>query len=477
MGKKLKVRCAPSPSGTLHLGNAKTFLFNYLFSKKYDADFVLRIEDTDQARVVEGGAEKILAELKWLGLSPTMGWGTDNKPAVHYTQMERLPIYKKYADKLVSEGKAYHCYCSEEDLDKARAEALEKNPKNPFKYPGTCRTVDQNQDRPSVIRFKAPTEGHTEFEDVAFGKRSIPNKEMYDFVILRHNQIPLFNFANCIDDLVIDEITHVIRGSDHLKNTPHQVMICDALGLERPVYCHLPMLLNSAGGKLSKRDGAVSVAEFRELGFTPHGILNYLVRFGWGHGDQEIFSLPELTEKFTIEACGKNDGKFDMKKFISVQYEHLRSQALTGDDEYIDRLMPFLKKKGLDNPDPAVIKAALPLVRSRSHTLSEAADEITPFISDDVKSDNDFKDVSTQVRETISSLITELDTNNPWEENSLRQLTKSWLEKHNLSMKELGGFMRLSLTGRAHSPELFQVMATLGRARTLKRLQIGVERL
>jgi glutamyl-tRNA synthetase len=219
------------------------------------------------------------------------------------------------------------------------------------------------------------------------------------------------------------------------------------------------------------------VAEFRELGFTPHGILNYLVRFGWGHGDQEIFSLPELTEKFTIEACGKNDGKFDMKKFISVQYEHLRSQALTGDDEYIDRLMPFLKKKGLDNPDPAVIKAALPLVRSRSHTLSEAADEITPFISDDVKSDNDFKDVSTQVRETISSLITELDTNNPWEENSLRQLTKSWLEKHNLSMKELGGFMRLSLTGRAHSPELFQVMATLGRARTLKRLQIGVERL
>lgn len=471
---KLRVRCAPSPSGTLHCGNAKTFLFNYLYSKKYDADFLLRIEDTDTARVVDQGAEKILEELKWLGISPTMGWGVEGYDNESYTQMGRLSIYKKYADQLLDGGFAYRCYCSEEELNKAREEALLKNPKSPFKYPGTCRSIKEILDKPSVIRFKAPTEGHTEFEDIAFGKRSIPNKENYDFVIFRNNGIPLFNFANCIDDLAIDGITHIIRGSDHLKNTPQQVMITDALGFKRPAYCHLPMLLNSAGGKLSKRDGSVSVAEFRELGFTPQAILNYLVRFGWAHKDQEIFSMDDLISFFNIEDCGKNDGKYDMKKFISVQYEHLRNSNLTSDDEYIDRLIPFLAKIGIDNPEVDRMREALPLVRARAHTLVEAAEEIVPFLFDEIKSNPDFKDIPAQIKEKVSTLIDELDSHSGWEENNLRQLTKDWLAKHNLSLKDLGGFMRLSLTGRSNSPELFQVMATLGRSRSLKRLQIGV---
>lgn len=476
MSKKFRVRCAPSPSGTLHVGNAKTFLFNYLFSRKYDADFVLRIEDTDTARVVDQGAEKILAELQWLGLTPTMGWGTDNKPAGAYTQMERLPIYKKYAEQLLEQGAAYRCYCTSEELDKAREDALAKNPKNPFKYPGTCRDIKDVLDKPFVIRFKAPTEGHTEFNDVAFGKRSVPNKEMYDFVLLRHNGIPLFNFANCIDDLVVDNITHVIRGSDHLKNTPQQVMIADALGLERPVYCHLPMLLNAAGGKLSKRDGSVSVAEFREMGFTPHAILNYLVRFGWSHKDQEIFSLDQMINLFAIEDCGKNDGKFDMKKFTSVQYEHLKNESLTSQDEYIKRLIPFIKKKTKATPDTDRMLAALHLVRARAHTLVEAADEMIPFVIDGIDSP-DFKDVPVQVREKVSTLITALDKSPSWIENDIRQLTKEWLAQNNLTLKDLGGFMRLSLTGRSHSPELFQVMATLGADRSIKRLEIGACRL
>jgi glutamyl-tRNA synthetase len=478
MSKKFRVRCAPSPSGTLHVGNAKTFLFNYLFSRKYDADFVLRIEDTDTARVVDQGAEKILSELNWLGLTPTMGWGTDNCPAGAYTQMERLPTYKKYAEQLLEQGDAYRCYCTEEELTKARDEAMAKNPKHPFKYPGTCRDIKERLDKPFVIRFKAPTEGTTDYEDVAFGKRSVPNKENYDFVILRHSEIPLFNFANCIDDLVIDNITHVIRGSDHLKNTPQQVMIADALKLERPIYCHLPMLLNAAGGKLSKRDGSVSVAEFREMGFTPHAILNYLVRFGWSHKDQEIFSLDQMIDLFAIEDCGKNDGKFDMKKFTSVQYEHLKSEALTSTDEYEKMLLPFLKKKGLveDAFTSAKLRAAMPLVRARAHTLVEAADEMMPFVIDTIENP-DFKDVSMKVREKVSTLITALDSDPAWGEDHLRQLTKNWLVENDLSLKELGGFMRLSLTGRSHSPELFQVMATLGRRSSIKRLEIGASRL
>lgn len=480
MSQKFRVRCAPSPSGTLHIGNAKTFLFNWLFSKKYNADFVLRIEDTDTARVVEQGAEKILAELNWLGLTPTMGWGTDNRPAGAYTQMERLPIYRKYAERLLEQGTAYRCYCTDEELDKARKDAMEKNPKHPFKYPGTCRDIKEKLDKPFVIRFRAPTDGHTEFSDIAFGNRSIPNKENYDFVLLRHNGIPLFNFANCIDDLVIDHITHVIRGSDHLKNTPQQVMIADALGLQRPIYCHLPMLLNTVGGKLSKRDGSVSVAEFREMGFTPHAILNYLVRFGWSHKDQEIFSLDQMVELFAIEDCGKNDGKFDIKKFTSVQYEHLKDPKLTSDDEYVAHLTPFITKKDTTPFPEETLRTALPLVRARAHTLVEAAEEILPFLSEEVKTDlpENFKqNVPTLIQEKVSMLLSELKENASWDENSLRQLTKDWLTKHKLSLKELGGFMRISLTGRAHSPELFQVMAALGRARSLKRLQIGVDHL
>lgn len=478
MSKKLRVRCAPSPSGTLHIGNAKTFLFNYLFAKKYNADFVLRIEDTDTARAVEGGAERIFDDLKWLGLTPTMGWGTDNRPAGAYTQMERLPIYKQYAEELINKGLAYRCYCTQEELDKARASA---DPKHPFKYPGTCRNIKENFNKPFVIRFKAPTDGVIEFDDVAFGKRIIPNKENYDFVILRHNGVPLFNFANCIDDMIIDDITHVIRGSDHIKNTPQQIMICEALNLPRPVYCHLPMLLNSTGAKLSKRDGSVSVAEFRDMGFTPSSILNYLVRFGWSHKDQEIFSLDQLIDLFRLEDCGKHDGKFDMKKFSSIQYEHLKNKELVSDNEYISRLIPILQRKNIDKKliTPDRIKNALSLIRPRAHNLIEAANEIIPFISDEVNVD--FSEItpntSSLIKNKIDKLLTDLQQTKEWNEETVRQLTKEWLVKSALSLKEVGGFFRLSLTGRPHSPELFQVMATLGKDQSIKRLQTGLSQL
>ena len=325
---KMRVRFCPSPSGTLHLGNAKTALFNFLFAQKAGGDLLFRIEDTDQTRVVKDGAEKILADMVWLGLIPNMGFGTNNKPAGTYTQMERLETYQKIAHQLVEQGLAYRCYCTQEELDKKREEAIAANPKAPFKYPGTCRNIKEVLDKPFVIRFKAPTEGYTEFTDIAFGKRSVPNKENYDFVLMRANGIPLYNFAVVVDDGITDGITHIIRGSDHIKNTPTQVLLYQALGLQVPTLCSLPMLLNKDGQKLSKRDGSVSVAEFREAGYSPDAVLNYLVKFGWGHGNQELFSLSEMIDKFNLEDCNCRDGKFDPVKFASINTAHLKSETL-----------------------------------------------------------------------------------------------------------------------------------------------------
>lgn len=471
MSKELRVRSAPSPSGTIHAGNLKCFVINYLFSKKNNSQFLLRIEDSDQSRVVAGGAEKILDDMKWVGVVPTMGWGTDNKPAGAYTQMERLPIYKEYAEKLVEKGLAYKCYCSKEELDKKREEAFAKNPKAPFRYNGKCRDVKENKDLPYVIRFKTPTEGFTEFNDIAFGKCKVPNKENYDFVIFRGDGSPLFNFANCIDDVVIDKITHVIRGSDHLKNMPQQLMIIDALGAERPIYCHLSMLLNSKGDKLSKRDGAVSVEEFRKLGYSPGALINYLMRFGFSNGDQEIFSLNELINLFELEKIGKNDGRFDYAKLNAINFEHLRSKELTPDEDYARLLLPFLRARGID-PSPEEIYPILPLIRDKAKNFIEAAEKIDFFFRPNVNLDKSLTD-KFFTSDTISILndFSKALSNIEWSEVSLRTATQNWLGSKNISLKEIGQPLRVAITGQLVSPELFQTMQALGKNTVIKRLQ------
>lgn len=468
---KFNVRIAPSPSGTLHLGNAKTALFNYLFSKKYDANFILRIEDTDQSRVVPNGAENILADLAWLGIAPNVGFGTDNKPAGAYTQMERLPIYQKFAHQLVEQGLAYKCYCTQEELDKKRDEALAKDPKQPFKYPGTCRNIKQNLDKPYVIRFKAPTDGFTEFEDITFGKRAVPNKENYDFVILRQNGIPLYNFAVVIDDGITDNITHVIRGSDHLKNMPQQILLFRALGLKLPVFCHLPMLLNKDGQKLSKRDGSVSVADYRSKGYSPTAILNYLVKFGWGYGNQELFSLSDMVEKFTLEACNCRDGKFDPVKFASIDYSHLKSEDLTPSDIYIKHLLSVLDKRGIKTTT-GQLAPFVPVVRSRAKTFEEAADLLEPMLATEINPSKDllqktFNDKTGEYLSGINNLLSAVDD---WSEASLRTKMQAWLAEQNLLLKDIGGILRVALLGTPNSPELFSVMQAMGKEKSLHRL-------
>lgn len=479
MTSKMRVRFCPSPSGDLHLGNAKTALFNYLVSKKYGGEFVFRVEDTDQSRVVENGAEKILAEMKWLGIIPDIGYGVDKKLVNSYTQMGRLESYKKIAYDLVEKGLAYKCYCTQEELDKQRELALAENPKAPFKYPGTCRNLTKDLDKPFVIRFKAPTEGFTEFEDITFGKRKITNKENYDFVLLRANGIPLYNFAVVVDDGITDQITHVIRGSDHIKNMVTQVLIYQALNLKLPVFCHLPMLLGKEGQKLSKRDASVSVADYRKQGYAPHAVLNYLVKFGWGFGNQEIFSLQDMIDKFTLEACHCRDGKFNPTKFLNINIEHLKSEVLMPTSEYAKHIKFILEDSNKNiNVSQEQLETFIPVIRSRAKTFVEAVSLLEPMLQNEITIAPEL--INKTFNETTILYLKSLKAifcNTEWNEKTIRANVLSWLEKEKLSLKDIGAPLRLALLGQSNSPEIFQVLSAMGKAKSLNRLNITLSKL
>ncbi|MFI5303077.1 MAG: glutamate--tRNA ligase, partial [Polyangiales bacterium] len=353
-----RVRFAPSPTGYLHIGGVRTALFNWLWARKTGGTFILRIEDTDQERSTEASRQVILDAMKWLGLT----W--DEGPEVGgahgpYTQMERLAIYEAHADKLVAEAKAYRCVCTKETLDGQREALKARDPKASFRYPGTCRDAGHPKSAKHVVRFKVPSEGVTVYDDLVFGRVSTPNAAQQDFVLVRSDGVPLYNFGAVVDDLTMG-ITLVARGRDHMVNTPPQIMIYEALGHggdQLPRFAHLPMMLAPSGEKLSKRHGAVSVAEYQTNGFTPAALLNYLVRFGWSFGDQEIFSMQEMIDAFDWARCNKSDGKFDDKKLLKINHEHLKSGRLTPTNDYVARVKPFLAARGLNATDDAITPA------------------------------------------------------------------------------------------------------------------------
>src|SRR3984885_10110137 len=320
-------------------------LFNWLWARKTGGTFILRIEDTDQERSTPESKAVILDSLGWLGIDWDEGPGIGGKYGP-YTQMERLAVYAEMADKLVFEGKAYRCFCTKEELDAQRQALKAKDPKAQFRYPGTCRDRKDQPEKPFVVRFKMPSGGSVTYVDKVFGEVTTPNGEQQDFVLVRSDGVPLYNFGAVVDDLTM-EVTLVARGRDHMVNTPPQVLLYEAFGVPVPAFAHLPMMLAPSGEKLSKRHGAVSVSEYRDKGYSPAAVLNYLARFGWSHGDQEVFSLAELVQAFNWEACGRGDGKFDEKKFLAIQHEHLKQVRLTPEEDYVTGLLPFLEKRGL----------------------------------------------------------------------------------------------------------------------------------
>ncbi|HET9955491.1 MAG TPA: glutamate--tRNA ligase [Polyangiaceae bacterium] len=470
---KPRLRFAPSPSGYLHIGGARTALFNWLWARKTGGTFVLRVEDTDQERSSLDSVRAILDALKWLGLDWDEGPEVGG-PYTSYFQSERKAAYREAVEGLIREGKAYRCYCTKEELDRAREELKQKNPKAAFVYPGTCRERTDRPDLPHVVRFKTPRDGSTDFVDKVFGAISTPNAAQQDFVLVRTDGYPLYNLAAVVDDHAMD-ITLVARGRDHIGNTPQQVLLYRAFGWEPPEFAHLPMMLNSKGEKLSKRHASVAVQDYRERGFTPMGVLNYLVRFGWSHGDQEIFSRSELVQLFDWDHVNKSDGRFDERKFADVAFEHLKRDELTPLAEYEQLVQPFLAAQGHQAVDPARLRAAIPGIRERARTLADAATDMDFYFRAEPNLDEKAKQkfLTPESAPRLRGLEQALRSVADWSPAALEACGAAYAEAEKISLKEFAQAARVALTGRSASPPLYDVMAVLGREATLARLTRG----
>lgn len=468
---KPRLRFAPSPTGYLHIGGVRTALFNWLWARKTGGTFILRIEDTDQERSTPENEQVILRDLRWLGLL----W--DEGPEVGgahgpYKQMERLGIYREFAEKLISAGAAYRCYCTKQELDAQREALRAKDPKAQFRYPGTCRDRKDRPDAPWVLRFRAPGSGSVVYNDLVFGCVTTPKNTLQDAVLMRSDGVPLYNMGAVVDDITMG-ITLVARGRDHMINTPPQILLYEALGYPAPVFAHLPMMLAPDGQKLSKRHGAVSVGEYRDRGIPPSGLLNYLVRFGWSFGDEEIFSLQDLVNKFDWERCGKGDGKFDAKKLAAVAFEHLKEPNLTSVAAYAEGVLPFLEKLGHAAPDKSLLERAIGVIRERAQTWVDAANALDYFFREPPVYDDKAvkKFLSPEAAPRLRSLRAVLAGVEPFTAAELTARVHEWLAKEGIEMKEVAQAARVAITGRSASPGLFEVMEVLGKELSQRRLE------
>jgi glutamyl-tRNA synthetase len=389
--------------------------------------------------------------------------------------MERLSLYEEKAEELIKGGKAFRCYCTKEVLDEQRQALKKQDPKAAFKYPGTCRDRTDQPDEKFVVRFKAPKEGAITYVDKVFGEVVTPNVENQDFVLLRSDGVPLYNFGAVVDDVTM-EISVVARGRDHMINTPPQIMLYEALGAKVPEFAHLPMMLAPSGEKLSKRHGAVSTTEYRDKGFSPGAVLNYLARFGWSHGDQEVFSKEELIAAFSWEACGRGDGKFDEKKFLSINHEHLKTERLLSAGEYAARTVPFVAQRGVTASTEQIARA-LPTIRERARTFVEAADMLDYFFRAEPQMDEkaSAKFLVKDVAERLTSFRDALAKASEWTEAELEAKANEYLASAGLQIKDVAQAARVALTGRSASPGLYQVLAVLGRETSLARLTKAAE--
>jgi glutamyl-tRNA synthetase len=468
---KPRLRFAPSPSGYLHIGGARTALFNWLWARSQGGVFVMRVEDTDQERSSIESVQAILDAFRWLGMDWDEGPEVGG-PYAPYFQSERKPIYRELVEKLISEGKAYRCYCTKEELDRAREALKARNPKAQFVYPGTCRDRTDQPDLPYVVRFKTPNEGSTNFVDKVFGAVNTPNSAQQDFVLVRTDGYPLYNLAATIDDHLMD-ITLVARARDHIGNTPQQLLLYRAFGWEPPEFAHLPMMLSPKGEKLSKRHADVSVQDYRARGYPPGGVLNYIVRFGWSYGDQEIFSREELVKLFAWDRVNKADGKFDDKKFADVAFEHIRRNELTPLADYAHNVRSFLAERGEQAVDQDLLLRAIPGVRDRARTYKDAAHDLDFYFREPPELDPKARDkfLNAAAASTLVELAALLEAAPAWEGEKLETRVREWCEAKGLPMKDVAQPARVALTGRSASPPLFEVMVVLGKERSLARLK------
>ena len=458
----VKTRFAPSPTGYLHLGGARTALFSWAFARHHQGQFVLRIEDTDLERSTPEAVEAILQGMEWLGLDHDEG---------PYYQTKRFDRYKTYIQQLLDEGKAYYCYSSPSEVEAMRETARAKGLKP--KYDGTWRPEagktlpELPTDRQPVVRFKNPLDGVVMWDDMVKGTISIANSELDDLIIARPDGTPTYNFCVVVDDWEMG-ITHVIRGDDHVNNTPRQINILEALGAEIPTYCHLPMILGPDGQKLSKRHGAVSVMEYHHDGYLPEAMINYLARLGWSHGDDEIFSREQFIQWFNTDHLSKAAAQWDPKKLNWINAHYIKNLA---DEQLVQAVLPRIEARN-GNTDGFDVTAVLNLFKDRAETLEQLADSAMLFFAPFTEADDALKAqvLTTDALDILADFKARAEKLEDWSVESLATTIKETLNEKAVKMPALGIPIRVATTGQKQTPSVDAVLALLGRDVVLERL-------
>lgn len=459
----VRTRFAPSPTGVLHLGSVRTALFCWLYARHHDGRFVLRIEDTDAERSTPENVDAILDGMAWLGLD------ADEGP---FYQTDRFDRYREVIGQWLDDGKAYLCYCSKNDLDQRRAAQMERGEKT--RYDGRCRDrVAPVEGINPVVRFKNPLDGKVVIEDRVRGTVEFQNSELDDLIIARSDGTPTYNFSVIVDDFDMG-ITHVIRGDDHLNNTPKQMNMLNALGAELPVYAHLPMILGSDGAKLSKRHGAVDIREYRAQGYLPEAMLNYLVRLGWSHGDQEIFTADEMIALFDIANVNQSASTFNAEKLLWLNQQHIMAAPV----ERMGReLRPYLESAGIDaadGPDPADVAEAF---RERAQTLTQMVSSARycyeDFAAIDPKAAK--KHLRLVILEPLKVVRDSFSKIDEWSTESISEVIEQVADDFEINMGKLGQPIRVAVTGGSVSPPIDVTVSLIGQERVVRRLDDAIE--
>jgi glutamyl-tRNA synthetase len=459
----VRTRFAPSPTGVLHLGSIRTALFCWLYARHNGGQFILRVEDTDKARSTDENVVAILEGLEWLGLN------ADEGP---FYQSQRHDRYREVIDQWIEDGKAYHCYCSKEELEALRSKQMSSGER--VRYDGRCRgrSAPAENVKP-VVRFKNPLEGSVIVQDAVRGTVVFENAQLDDLIIARSDGTPTYNFTVIVDDFDMT-ITHVIRGDDHLNNTPRQMNMLKALGAEPPVYAHLPMILGPDGAKLSKRHGAVDIREYERQGYLPEALLNYLVRLGWSHGDQEIFSIHEMVALFDIADVNQSASSFNPEKLLWLNQQHIMAAPV---EEIGEALRPFLVASGVDpqnGPDPRDVAISF---RERARTLQEMA-ESARYCYEDFK---DFepkaakKNLRPVILEPLRAVRAALADTPEWTQHNIAATIEGVASAFELNLGKLGQPIRVAVTGGSVSPPIDVTVWVVGQDRVIKRLDKALD--
>ncbi len=453
----VRTRFAPSPTGYLHIGGARTALFSWAYARKHGGKFILRIEDTDQERSTQQSTQAILDGMAWLGLD------YDEGP---FYQMQRLERYHEVAEQLLRTGQAYYCYATKEELEEMRERQLAAGLKP--RYDGRWR--DSKQMPPvgvkPVIRFKNPLEGHVAFSDLIKGRIVVANSELDDLVLLRSDGIPTYNFSVVLDDLDMN-ISHVIRGDDHVNNTPRQINILRALNASLPEYAHVPMILGANGERLSKRHGAVSVMQYQEDGYLPDALINYLARLGWSHGDEEIFNREQLIEWFDLSAISRSPAKFNPEKLHWINQQYLKK---TDSADLVELVMPFLEKDECLVAGGPNLQSIVDLLKERVNTIEELADAAVYFYrplepTDELRTQH----LNAETKHLLTDLLEKF-SHIEWTRESIHHEIKTAAKHHDVKLPKIAMPLRVMVTGEVHTPSIDAVLELLGREETLARM-------